>query len=235
MKFLLSILIALVLLLGSGLVYTYNKLSSLYPTIESLKLRNSTLLKKNTKLSNKNKTLLKQNKKYVANRKKMRAKYKNRRVKLTRQKLMRANKKLISAAPKMLPFTAIPVVVATTTYDIKSYCEEIDEMEKFEYELFGETTPVDEDDKICGINVEAKRQETANSVTGQYTDILMSMQQEYHRDKVFWSEIFAEAKREIADKGYSIKSSFYESLENTTKYLEEENNETAQFWGDLFK
>ncbi len=194
-----------------------------------------TLLKKNTKLSNKNKTLLKQNKKYIAAWKKMRAKYKNRRARLTRQKLIRANKKLISAAPKMIPFAAIPVVVAATTYDIKSYCDEIDEMEKFEYELFGEAAPVDEDDKICGINVEAQLQETANSITGQYENILMGMQQEYQRDKAFWSEIFDEARREIEAKGYSIKSSFYESLESTTKYLEEENNETAQFWKDLFE
>ena len=105
----------------------------------------------------------------------------------------------------------------------------------FEYELFGEAAPVDEDDKICGINVEAQLQETANSITGQYENILMGMQQEYQRDKAFWSEIFDEARREIEAKGYSIKSSFYESLESTTKYLEEENNETAQFWKDLFE
>jgi len=151
MKVLLSLLIALVLLFGSGLIYTYNKLSDMSFTIDALKMKSANLRKKNTKLSSEKKSLSKQNKKHIASRKNMRTKYKNRRIKLTNQKLIQANKKLISAAPKMIPFVAIPVVVAATSYDIKNYCDEITEMEKFEYELFGEKTPLNVDDKICGV------------------------------------------------------------------------------------
>jgi len=234
MKLLLSVFIALILLLGSGLIYTYNKLSDLYPTIEALRMKNSNLLRKNTKLTNEKTKLSKKNKKYIANRNSMRSKYKNRRIRLTNQKIMRANKKLISAAPKMIPFVSIPVIVAATSYDIKSYCDEITEMEKFEYELFGEATPVNADDKICGIDVEAKLQQSANSITGQYENILMRMQKEYQRDKMYWSETFDDAKKEVEDKGYSIKSGFSESMESTANYLEEENKKTAKFWKDLF-
>lgn len=220
MKLLLSASIVLILLLGSGLAYTYNKLSNLYPTIAALKTQNKTLTKQKNKLQ--------------SDRKKMRSKYKERRARLTKQKLARANKKLISAAPKMVPFVAIPIVVAATSYDIKGYCDEINEMEHFEYELFGESTPSSVDNKICGVDVEAELQKSANSITSQYENALVEIQKEYQDEKEFWSETLNNAKEEIIRKGYDIQSGFSESLEGTAKYLSEENEKTSNFWNDLY-
>ena len=62
----------------------------------------------------------------------------------------------------------------------------------------------------------------------------MRMQKEYQRDKVYWSETFDDAKKEVEDKGYSIKSGFSESLESTAKYLEKENEKTADFWNGIY-
>ena len=129
---------------------------------------------------------------------------------------------------------AIPVVVAATSYDIKIYCDEIKEMEQFEYDLFGETTPANVDDRICGIDVETQLQQSAVNITNRYDNILKSVQEEYQQDRLFLNQTMNEAKDEIVNKGYSIQSSFYESLESTSKYLSEESENASKFWNEQY-
>jgi len=219
MKFLLSVLIVLVLGLGAGLLYVYDELKNLAPNIELLKAKNLDLTKRNKQLTKQNKEFSKKNTKLQTQRQTMRQKIRTRRINLSTQKLQKAGAKLISAAPKMVPFAGIPLVTASTAYDIKEYCDEVAEMERFEYALFDEPIPKHTQDKICGVDIKRQLQQTAIDTDRKYKALLTQAQKEQVQREKYWSEAASKAAQKMHQQGILIKKGAKALYNDTVRLL----------------
>lgn len=147
MKYILGVVLAFVLAVGYSFFDIYKKLSAANTLADTLKAKNIKLAKQNAALNTNNKKL-------IAKQKRIHKKISKRRQKLTLANINRAKKKLATAGAKMAPFLGIPIVIGATVYDINDYCSDIDEMEKFEYDLFGNVALSKYDKTVCGINIE---------------------------------------------------------------------------------
>jgi len=164
MKYIIIILFSGIIFLGVELRNTYNEISKLGSVIDNLKVSN-------TKLKTKNKTL-------ITKQQKIHNKIIKRRQSLSTANIKKAKRKLASAGAKMIPFLGIAVITSATAYDIKDYCKDIDEMEKFEYDLFGSKDLANYDKTVCGIDVEEKLAETEIEIESQYNQTLKAFNEE---------------------------------------------------------
>ncbi len=145
------------------------KLNTLKTTLETKNLQ----LEKNTKsLRGKNLKLNKSNQSFVSRHKKIEIKTKAHRAKFTERFMTRAKTKFATAPAKAVPFFGISVIVAMTAHEINSYCTDIEDMKKFEDEVF-ENNSSDKNsskkEKLCGIDVEAELKPLMNK---EYNDSL---------------------------------------------------------------
>lgn len=144
MKIIILILITAVLMMGIGLKFAYDEISTLNQSIVMLKNSNVKLKRKNKKLQNKQKAIKK--------------KIVQRRKRIINRNFRRAEKQIAKAPLKMVPWVGIPVIIAMTSFEVKEYCEDIKEIKCFENDLFGidQNVTSDKEKKICGMDVEAE-------------------------------------------------------------------------------
>jgi len=171
MKYIIAVLLSIIIFLGIELNNTYNEISKLGSVIDNLKITNEKLKVSNKKLNSKNKALIKKQQK-------IQTKLAQRRKKVTAANLKKAQRKFASAGAKMIPFLGIALITGATAYDINEYCKEIDEMEKFEYELFGSVELSNYDRTICGIDVEKKLDATETKIKSEYNKTLKTFNKE---------------------------------------------------------
>jgi len=223
MKYILSATLAFVLFAGYGLFDVYKKLATANALTELLKASN-------LKLTQKNKTLTTQNKKLVAREKHIHKKITKRRAKLTKANLRKAQKKLTTAGAKMAPFLGIPIVVGATAYDINEYCANIDDMEKFEFDLFGDEALSNYDKTVCGVDVDKQLELTASSVNNSYNSLLYSFNQNKAYASTFWKQRLHETANAIEHENAQVKEYYAKRFISTSNYLAEQNSNIAPFW-----
>jgi len=228
MKYIQSAFLAFVLFTGYGLFDMYKKLATASALAETLKASNM-------KLSKKNKALTANNKKLIAREKHIHKKITQRRAKLTKANLKRAQKKLATAGAKMAPYLGMPVVVGATAYDINEYCSNIDEMEQFEYELFGDVTLSNYDKTVCGVDVQGKLQQTARDVTHSYDAVLKSFNKQNHQASLYWSRKYRESTQFLTHENKHFNQFWNEKYSKTAKYLSEQNDGAVSFWKDEYE
>ena len=222
MKYILSIVIAFMLFAGYGLFDAYKKLASVDAMTQALKASNM-------KLTKKNKALTTQNKKLVAREKHIHKRITERRTKLTKANLHKAQKKLVTAGAKMAPFLGMPVIVGATAYDINDYCASIDEMEQFEYELFGDKALSNYDKTVCGVDVEKQLELTAKGVNNSYKGLLNNFNQNTAYASVFWKQRLQESAKMIENESKQMKIYYAEEYLKLAKYFAEKNNAVVPF------
>jgi hypothetical protein len=189
-----------------------NKINDLISMNEVLKTSNMKITKNNNQLKTKNKKLIQKNNKLVNRERKIHQSIKARRKKLTSIKLSRAKTKLITAGTKMTPILGISAIIAATTYDIKNYCDDISEMEQFEYNLFGDKNLKSTNNKICGINIEEKLNYTGENIKNIHTKFINSMKRQYNVTEDYW-------------KGKTKKFA---------KAVDKSNKEIVEYWDKFF-
>ena len=125
----------LISILGFGANFIYDKFTQLNTEISGLKTKNNTLTEKQKEI-----------KKKISQRKK----------ELFKQKLNRAKKNLAKATASAIPFVGTASVVGMTYWQMKNYCNDIREFNKFEESVFGEINePMSEEEKaLCGYDYE---------------------------------------------------------------------------------
>lgn len=231
MKYITIGLSIIVLLAGIGLLDVYKKLSTANALAEALK-------SSNMKFEKQNKTLKKQNKKLIAREKHIHKKITERRKKLTLAKLKKAKTKLLTAGAKMTPFLGMATIVGATGYDIKSYCNEIDEMEQFEYELFPSKNLARYDKTVCGVDYQLQLEQTASSVKQNYNDILVSFNKQQQNASLYWFNRYKELARNLEKENTQFADYYKKKYEKIARALAEQdkqNNRTISFWSNLFK
>jgi len=170
-----TIILIICLILISMTGFLYNKVSSLTDGIGFLKSRNINLknrnnrlvksnkkltqtnkkiAKSNSQLTEKNKTIATNNKNLVNERKRFKSKIIARNRNINKRLIIRAGQKLAKAPTAMVPFAGTAVVVAITSYEIKEICDDIKEVKTFQSELFSEDIYTQDEDIICGMDIE---------------------------------------------------------------------------------
>ena len=130
----------------------------------------------------------------------------------------------------MAPFIGIPVVVGAIAYDINDYCSQIDEMERFEYELFGDATLSNYDKTVCGVDVEQQLRLTANGVNNSYNSLIHSFNQNAAYASVFWKQKLQETANVMSKESAQFKKYYAEQFIETSTYLSKQNKDIAPFW-----
>lgn len=212
MKLLLTVFISFFIMTLFTLNYMNNKINTLTATAETLKASNMKITKNNNMLKNRNKKLIQKNNKLVSKEKRIHRSIQLRRKKLTSIKLNRAKTKLISAGAKMTPIIGISAIVAATTYDIKNYCDDISEMEQFEYSLFGEKNLKSYNHKICGIDVEARLNQTSKDIKNIHIYFIDSMKRQYNVTENYWNK----------------------KTKSFAKVVDENNKQVIMYWDNVF-
>jgi len=223
MRYILSAVLAFILFTGYGLFDMYKKLATANALADTLKASNM-------KLSKKNKVLKTNNKKLVAREKHIHKRITERRTKLTKTNLKKAQKKLATAGAKMAPFLGIPVVVGATAYDINEYCSNIDEMEKFEYDLFGDIALSNYDKTVCGVDIEKQLMLTANGVSNSYDNLISDFNKNTAYASVYWKQRLQETASAMSDENTQFKKYYAEQYIKTSTYLSKQNKDIAPFW-----
>jgi len=120
----------------------------------------STLLKyENKQLIKKNKILKAKNRKLITKQKIITKKIQQHRKKTVSKLINRSKNKLATAPAKMVPLLGVATIIAMTTYDIKAYCQDINDIKSLETTLFGDIKSDDmivEIDEICNLDIEKK-------------------------------------------------------------------------------
>lgn len=230
MKYITAGLFITILLAGIGLLDVYKKLSTANALAEALK-------SSNMKFEQKNKALKKQNKKLIAREKHIHKKITERRKKLTQAKLKRVKTKLLTAGPKMTPFLGMATIVGATSYDIKSYCNDIDEMEQFEYELFPSKDLARYDKTVCGVDYQLQLEQTANGVKQSYADVLVGFNKEQKNASLYWSNRYKEVARNLEKENTQFANYYqkkYQQIVHSLAEQDKQNNQTISFWSNLF-
>lgn len=140
-KYLISVLLLFLLLLGTGAKLLYDKFSALNNEIISLKSKNKKLVTEKKSLETKNNN----------NKKRMR-KHRNA---LIVKKKKRAQLKIYKAPLGTIPFIGAAAVAGLVANDIHNSCEDIKEFKELEESMFGTFDHnVSEDEKfVCGYDI----------------------------------------------------------------------------------
>lgn len=192
MKFLISILITLIISMGIGVKYFFDK-SMLFDTkLKKLQHKNKNLTANNSKLKKSKKQL-------IAKQRTIHKRMKTQRKKFTKKLLLRTEAKLASAPTKAVPLIGIPIIIGMTANDINAYCEDIKVMKEFENSLFGvvENNTTIEEEKICGMNVEKELKpivekqyyDSLNWVEKSSKDAMKNIQNKYNESKTYFQEL----------------------------------------------
>ena len=216
MRYILSAFLAAALFVGYEFIDLSKKLATANALAQALKASNMKLTKRNKALVTKAKHVHKR--------------VSNRRIKRTKANLKKVQAKFATAGAKMAPFLGIPVVVGATAYDINDYCSEIDEMEQFEYELFGDLALSDYNKTVCGVDVEAKLQATASSVTQSYEKVLQEFNDQEKSASNYWSQKYKESTKFLEKESQTFNAYWDEKYAQTLKYLSEQNSTLLPFW-----
>jgi hypothetical protein len=125
---------SILLSLGSGAKYLYDKFSSLQLQVKNLKANNLSLKKKQATIK---------------------TKIRQRRTNLVSTKLKRAKRKIAKAPLKMIPYAGAVATATFTALEIKEFCEDIKEYKSFEKSLFSNiSNHITDDEKLlCGMDI----------------------------------------------------------------------------------
>ena len=236
-----SLIIFLLGVGGYGYNYMNTKIDSLTELVKTLQYSKMTLKKKtktltqtNSKLNSKNK-MLKNSNLALTNRQKMiKNKITMQRKKIVTRSLLRSRNKLATAGAKMAPFIGIPIVVGAVTLDINDYCSDIEDMETFEYDLFGTPDLKGSEDRICGIDTEKQLDDIANSVNQSYGSLLTSLNHAQDDASQYWSQKLKETKGYFHDISKESKDFWRTSYIKTIISFQKQSKDTSHFWGDIY-
>ncbi len=212
MKIIIGTFFTFIILVVFAINYMNNKIGNLINLADSLKTSNVKLTKQNKKLHKLNTKLTKTNKKLIARKKHIHNRITKRRKKLTSMKLSKIKDKLITAGPKMTPIIGISTIIASTTYDVNNYCKEIEEMENFEYQLFGDQNIKKDKNKICGVNVKNELEQTGKNVKDEYNVFIKSLKKEYEVTEGFWTT----------------------KINDFSDAVDKNNNQVSKYWHNIF-
>jgi hypothetical protein len=127
------------------------QISKIDDDVKILATKYEKLQRENRRLAHQNKKLSSQNSKLSQNQKRIRAGVISHRQKMTKTLISRGKSKIASAPAKAIPFLGTATIIAMTTLEIQSYCDDIKEMDNFEKELFGslEKNTSQEEEVLC--------------------------------------------------------------------------------------
>jgi len=76
--------------------------------------------------------------------------------KFTKRLVNRANKKIATAPAKIVPLLGVATIITMTTIDVNAFCDDINEMNTLEKNMFGKVTNsewADEVSRVCNYDI----------------------------------------------------------------------------------
>lgn len=95
---------------------------------------------KNKTLKNNNKTLKSKNSKMLQKQRVIKKKFGKHKKRFTKKLVGRAKKKIASAPAKIVPLLGVAAIITMTTMDVNAFCDDINEMNALEKDIFGKVT-----------------------------------------------------------------------------------------------
>lgn len=202
--------LGLALSIGSYSLYDmYKKLELANGLADNLKMKNLSLTNENKQLKTKNTNLTKKNNQLVKREQNIKKKISQRHKRLTNRNLMKIRNKFATAGTKMTPVVGIGLIAGATAYDINEYCNDINEMQEFENELFGNSKLIGNNEELCGVNVEKRLTETGDQVQKKFIDAVNQIK---NKSTNISNDISSYLGREVDDI-----SSYYSQIWNNNK------------------
>jgi len=136
-----------------------SKLKLLEAENKKLKNNNSKLENSNKSLTNNNKNFQKKNNKLLAQRKAFKKQFLTYRENYTKSLVSRAKKKIASAPAKAIPLVGTAAIIGLTVYEVNSVCKDMDDLDKLEKNMFGESSDINSSLKaerkaVCELDIE---------------------------------------------------------------------------------
>ena len=169
-KYLTLILIStIIMLMGWNFKLSgWGMVNAMKPTskLKLLETENKKLKNSNSKLENSNKSLRKNNKsfkkhnnKLLAQKKAFKKQFLTYRENYTKSLVGRAKKKIASAPAKAVPFIGTAAIVGLTVYEVNLACQDMNDLDKLEKDMFGENSDIDtslkaERKAVCELDIE---------------------------------------------------------------------------------
>lgn len=195
-----------------------------------------------SKTSLENVRLKSENNKLTQDRETRKKKFSKKRQQMRASKISRIKQTIAKAPSKMIPYIGIGLIAASTTYDVKEYCNDIDEMQELEIDIFGNSD--DDVKQLCGVEYEVelnKLEDQANKAASNLIIYKKELGLQYNSSSEYMKQLFNEALEAMSDQSQEEKQSTlnayknYINTSNASPKTKDILDETFKYWNDKWK